>query len=175
MKCCSVFTSQPSFDCDQCKTGVYVLAAAYASREGSKEITKMVQGDAFCKSWLLNLGNAKKIKDCQEFLQTFIPAVLRTAAKMAAIFGHKICNQAFDDLCSLQPYNTEEIADTYKDMLKEIQWNKVCNSYVFNIWKCFLYNANFAPTCREGYKKKRSNLHEKWNAVIPESLWFLSF
>ena len=89
------------FDCDQCKTGVYVLAAAYASREVSNEITKMVQGDAFCKSQLLSLANDKNIKDCQDFLQTFIPAVLKTAAKMAAIFGHNICNQAFDDLCTL--------------------------------------------------------------------------
>ena len=87
----------------------------------SNEITKMVQGDAFCKSRLLNLDNNKKVKDCQYFLETFIPAVLKTAAKMAAIFGHNICNQAFDDLCRLQPYNTEEIADTHKDTLKEIQ------------------------------------------------------
>ena len=47
----------------------------------------------------MNLDNNKKIKDCQYFLKAFIPAVLKTAAKMAAIFGHNICNQAFDDLC----------------------------------------------------------------------------
>ena len=67
----------------------------------SNEITKMVQGDGFCKSRFLNLDNNNKIKDCQDFLKTFIPAVLKTAAKMAAIFGHNICNQAFDDLCRL--------------------------------------------------------------------------
>ena len=87
----------------------------------SNEITKIVQGDAFCKSRLLNLDNNKKVKDCQYFLETFIPAVLKTAAKMAAIFGHNICNQAFDNLCRLQHYNTEEIDDTHKDTLKEIQ------------------------------------------------------
>ena len=67
----------------------------------SNEIIKMVQGEAFCKSQLLNLGNNAKVKDCQDFLKTFIPAVLKTAAKMTAIFGHNICNQAFDNLCRL--------------------------------------------------------------------------
>ena len=67
----------------------------------SNEITKMVQGEAFCKSQLLNLGNNENVKDCQDFSKTFIPAVLKTAAKMTAIFGHNICNQAFDDLCTI--------------------------------------------------------------------------
>ena len=67
----------------------------------SNEITKMVQGDGFCKSRLLNLDSNNKIKDCQDFLKTVIPAVLKTAAKIAAIFGHNICNQAFDNICRL--------------------------------------------------------------------------
>ena len=99
------FSSQPSFDCNQCKTFVYNLAAAYASREGSKEITKMVQGDTFCKSRLLNLDNNEKVKDCQDFLQTFIPAVLRRLLKMAEYFGPNICYQAFDNLCGQEPYS----------------------------------------------------------------------
>ena len=83
------------------KSWTVSIAGAYASREVSNEIAKMVQGKAFCKSQLLNLGNNENVKDCQDFSKTFIPAVLKTAAKMAAIFGHNICNQAFDDLCTI--------------------------------------------------------------------------
>ena len=61
-----------------------------------------MQGDLFCKSRLLNLGSDEKIQECQDFLQTFIPAALKAIAKKVEEDSHYVCYNLFDEICSLE-------------------------------------------------------------------------
>ena len=61
-----------------------------------------MQGDLFCKSRLLNLGSDEKIQECQDFLQTFIPAALKAIAEKVEEDSHYVCYNLFDEICSLE-------------------------------------------------------------------------
>ena len=94
------FYSIDKWNCEKCKNSVSGLVTAYASEEGANEVTELVQGDAFCKSRLLNLGSDEKINECQIFLQNFIPAALKEVAKKVTEDSHYLCLDLFDEICS---------------------------------------------------------------------------
>ena len=85
--------------CDQCKNSISGLAKKYA--EGSEELIKTLKGDTFCEYRLLNLGSDEKIKECQDFLEIYIPNVLLSISEKVAEDSHLLCYDLYDEICPL--------------------------------------------------------------------------
>ena len=96
------FFSISSWDCKKCKRDIIGLTNGYASESGSKDIINTVQGDLFCKSRLLNLGSEENVQECQDFMQTFIPAALKSIAEQVKEYSHYHCYNLFDEICILE-------------------------------------------------------------------------
>jgi len=86
-------------NCDECKSGISGLTKGYA--EGSEELIKTLKGDTFCESRLLNLGSDEKIKECQDFLEIYIPNVLLSISEKVAEDSHLLCYDLYDEICPL--------------------------------------------------------------------------
>ena len=85
--------------CDQCKNSISGLTKNYA--EGSEELIKTLKGDTFCENRLLNLGGDEKIKECQDFLEIYIPNVLLSISEKVAEDSHLLCYDLYDEICPL--------------------------------------------------------------------------
>ena len=83
----------------------------YADEEESKDITETVQGDAFCKSLLFDLGSFEEIEECQNFLQDFIPPVLQGIAKKVTEKSDHLCYNIFDGICNIAENQVKMIID----------------------------------------------------------------
>ena len=86
-------------NCDECKSGISGLTKGYA--EGSEELIKTLKGDTFCESRLLNLGSDERIKECQDFLEIYIPNVLLSISEKVAEDSHLLCYDLYDEICPL--------------------------------------------------------------------------
>ena len=85
--------------CDKCKKNIGGLTKKYA--EGSEELIKTLKGDTFCESRLLNLGSEEKMKECQDFLEIYIPNVLLSISEKVAEDSHLLCYDLYDEICPL--------------------------------------------------------------------------
>ena len=85
--------------CDKCKSDISGLTKGYA--EGSEELIKTLKGDTFCESRLLNLGSDEKIKECQDFLEIYVPNVLLSISEKVAEDSHLLCYDLYDEICPL--------------------------------------------------------------------------
>ena len=65
-----------SWDCEKCQNDVISMATGYGNENTLKNVVNALQGDAFCKSRLLNLQNEEKIMSCQEFMKDFMPSAV---------------------------------------------------------------------------------------------------
>ena len=62
---------------------------------------KTLKGDTFCESRLLNLGSEEKIKECQDFLEIYIPNVLLSISEKVAEDSQLLCYDLYDEICPL--------------------------------------------------------------------------
>ena len=62
---------------------------------------KTLKGDTFCEYRLLNLGSDEKIKECQDFLEIYIPNVLLSISEKVAEDSHLLCYDLYDEICPL--------------------------------------------------------------------------
>ena len=85
--------------CDKCKSSISGLTKGYA--EDSEELIKTLKGDTFCESRLLNLGSDEKNKECQDFLEIYIPNVLLSISEKVAEDSHLLCYDLYDEICPL--------------------------------------------------------------------------
>ena len=85
--------------CDKCKSSISGLTKGYA--EDSEELIKTLKGDTFCESRLLNLGSDEKIKECQDFLEIYVPNVLLSISEKVAEDSHLLCYDLYDEICPL--------------------------------------------------------------------------
>ena len=64
------------WDCKKCQNDVIAMATGYGNENTIENIVDALQGDAFCKSRLLNLQNEEKIMSCQDFMKEFMPSAV---------------------------------------------------------------------------------------------------
>ena len=105
--------------CDKCKQNIIGLTKEYA--EGSEELIKTLKGDTFCESRLLNLGSEEKMKECQDFLEIYIPNVLLSISEKVAEDSQLLCYDLFDEIC---PLDADLVSYSNNFMVIEFQASK---------------------------------------------------
>ena len=105
--------------CDKCEKNIIGLTKKYA--EGSEELIKTLKGDTFCESRLLNLGSEEKMKECQDFLEIYIPNVLLSISEKVAEDSQLLCYDLFDEIC---PLDADLVSYSNNFMVIEFQASK---------------------------------------------------
>ena len=90
-------------ECGECGRDVSVLVEAYASEEASFS-TIMALQKGLCPSSDLDLGTEDDVKECQQFMEDFMPIALRQIADYVIGNRRKFCNELFD-VCTLDQTN----------------------------------------------------------------------
>ena len=90
-------------ECGECGRDVSVLVEAYASEEASFS-TIMALQKGLCPSSDLDLETEDDVKECQQFMEDFMPIALRQIADYVIGNRRKFCNELFD-VCTLDPTN----------------------------------------------------------------------
>ena len=90
-------------ECGECGRDVSVLVEAYASEEASFS-TIMALQKGLCPSSDLDLETEDDVKECQQFMEDFMPIALRQIADYVIGNRRKFCNELFD-VCTLDQTN----------------------------------------------------------------------
>ena len=75
------------------------MATEYGGHDSVTNVVNILQGDAFCKSRLLNLENSEKIDSCQNFMGEFMPAALELLMQDIKLGAQNLCFYIFDEVC----------------------------------------------------------------------------
>ena len=92
-------------ECGECQRDVSVLVEAYASEEATFS-TIMALQKGLCPSSDLDLGTEDQVKECQEFMEYFMPPALRLIAEYVRGNSPQFCNELFS-VCTDEPNENE--------------------------------------------------------------------
>ena len=80
------------------------MATEYGGHDSVTNVVNILQGDAFCESRLLNLGNSEKINSCQNFMGEFMPSALELLMQDIKSEAPQLCFNVFDEVCQYPKY-----------------------------------------------------------------------
>ena len=91
--------TEDSWDCNECQYDIRLLATEYGGHDSVTNVVNILQGDAFCKSRLLNLEYSENINSCQNFMGEFMPAALELLMEDIKLEAQQLCFNIFDEVC----------------------------------------------------------------------------